>query len=112
MYSEGVVGHVKAGGCLGHSDHKPLWCNEIQGSRVVNLGFERPNFKLLRELVHSVPQETAFEELGVHESRSVFKNHLPQAQEWAIPCSCKVRQVGQKKLFGWGFFVLFCINRR
>lgn len=73
---------------------KNFWCNEIEGSRAANLDFERPNFKLLRELVHSVPKETAFGELGVHESRSVSKNHLPQAQEWAVPCNGKFRQVG------------------
>lgn len=34
---------------------------------------------LLRELVYSVPQESAFAGYGVHDYKSGFKNHLLKA---------------------------------
>lgn len=58
-------------------------------SRVATLDFRRANVKLLRELSNRVHVETAFESLGVREGWSVFKNHLLEAQEPAIPLCCK-----------------------
>jgi len=78
------------GGCLDHSDHETVEFNIFsvmrrKVSRVVTLGFKKANFNLFRGLVNSVPWESAFEGLGVHECWSVFKNHLLKAQEQAIP---------------------------
>jgi len=69
---EGLVEDVMVGSCLGHSDHKMVHY-KIFGvmrekvSRVATMDFKTANFKLLRELLSSVPRESAFEGLGVHE---------------------------------------------
>lgn len=47
---------------------------------------------LLRELVNSVPQESAFEGYGVHEYRLVFKNHFLKALRASNP----IMQMRQK----------------
>ena len=65
-------------------------------SRVATLDFRRANFKLLGELLSSVPWESAFEGLGVHECWSVFKNHLLKAQEQAIPWCPKSSKQGRR----------------
>ena len=54
-------------------------------SIIASLDIRRANLKLHRELLHSVPWEATFEDLGLHESWSVLKNHLPKAQEQAMP---------------------------
>ena len=82
------------GGCLGHSDHERIESKifrvmRTKDSRVATLDFGRANFKLFRELLSSVPWESALEGLGVHECSSVFKNHLLKAQEQAIPLCLK-----------------------
>lgn len=69
---EGLVGDVMVGGCCGHSDHKMVEFKIFDVmrkmiSRVATLDFKRANFKLLSELVSSVPWESAFEGLGVLE---------------------------------------------
>lgn len=69
------------GGCSSHSDHKTVEFN-IFGvrrkkiSRIPILDIKRENFKLLRDLVSSVPWESLPEALFVHESLSFFENHL------------------------------------
>ena len=70
---------MTVGGCLGQSDHEMVEF-KISSVRikmvstVATLGFRRANFKLLRELLSSVPWESALECLGVHEIWSLFKN--------------------------------------
>lgn len=81
--------HVRLSCCPGHSGHKILEFRIFgvmtkKFSKVASQDFKRANFKLLRGLVRSVPQEPAFEGYGVHEYRSVFKNHHLKAQEQAI----------------------------
>ncbi|KAK4811191.1 hypothetical protein QYF61_019822 [Mycteria americana] len=54
------------GGCLGHSDHemvefKIFGVMRKKVSRVATLDFKRADFKLFRELLSSVPWESAFE---------------------------------------------------
>ncbi|KAF1454703.1 putative RNA-directed DNA polymerase from transposon X-element, partial [Spheniscus demersus] len=58
--------------------------------------FRRTNLKLFGELFSRVPWESAFEGLGVHESWSVFKKHLLEAQEQAIPLCRKSRKRGRR----------------
>ena len=57
----------------------------IKDSRVATLDFRRANFKLFRELFSTVPWESAFEGLGLHECWSLFKNDLLETQEQVIP---------------------------
>ncbi|KAK4811148.1 hypothetical protein QYF61_019779 [Mycteria americana] len=98
---EGLVGDVMVGGCVGHSDHemvefKIFGVMRKKVSRVATLDLRRANFKLFRELVSSVPWESAFEGLGVHECWSVFKSHLLKAQEQAIPLCHKSSKLGRR----------------
>lgn len=58
--------------------------NEKQVSRVAILDFRIANLKLLRELVSSVLWESDFQGLEIHDSWSIFKNNLSEAQEQAI----------------------------
>ena len=96
---DGLIGDVMIGGCLGHSDHEMVEFKIFsvmtkKVSRVATLDFRRANFKLFRKLVSSIPWESAFEGLGVHECWSVFKNHLLEAQEQAIPLCPKSSKCG------------------
>jgi len=43
-----------------------------------------------------VPWESAFDSLGVHECWSVFKNHLSEAQQQAIPLCHKSNKQGRR----------------
>lgn len=52
---------------------------------MVALDFKRTSFKLLRELLSSVPMESASAGLCVHECQSVLKKHFLKAQAQAIP---------------------------
>lgn len=50
-------------------------------------------FKLLREILSSIPWESAFGGLGVHKCWLVYKNHLLKALEQAIPlCPKSINQ--------------------
>ena len=87
---EGLVGDVTVGGCLGHSDHKEVEFKLFGVMRkkvsiIATVDIKRANLKLHRELLRSVPWEATFEDLGLHESWSVLKNHLLKAQEQAMP---------------------------
>ena len=101
MTREALVGDVMVGGCLGHSDHemvefKLLSVKRKKDSRVATLDFRRANFKVFRELFSRVPWESAFEDLGVHECWSFFKDHLLEAQEKAISLCHKSRKQGRR----------------
>ena len=66
---EGLVGNVKAGGRLGHSDHKMLDFSilvEPQSgvSRTATLDFWRAQFNLFRTMVERVPWEVVLESVG------------------------------------------------
>ena len=98
---EGLMGNVMVGGYVGHSEHemvkfKTLSVMRKKDSTVATQDFKRANFKLLRELVSSVPWESAFEGLGVHECWSVLKNRLLEAEEQAIPLCCKSSKQGRR----------------
>ena len=90
------------GRCLGHRDHEMVELFKIFGvmrkkvSRVATLDFKRANFKLLRELVSSVPWKPSFEGLGVHECWLGFKNDLLKRQEQAIPLCWKSSKQGRR----------------
>lgn len=77
------------GGSLGHSDHNvanfKFFSVMRKKVRVATLDFKKANFKLLRELVSSVPWESTLEGVEVHTCSPVFKNHLVEAQEQAVP---------------------------
>jgi len=97
--TEGLIGDVMVGGCPGHSDHemvefKIFSVMRKKDSRVATLDFRRANLKIFRELFSRVPWEFAFGGLGVHGCWSVFKNHLLEAQEQAIPLCRKSRKRG------------------
>jgi len=77
---EGPMGDVVVDGCPGHSDReifefKIFSVIRKNDSRDATLDFRRANFKQFRELFSRVPWESTLEDLGVHESWSVFKNH-------------------------------------
>ncbi|GAB0210316.1 mitochondrial enolase superfamily member 1 [Grus japonensis] len=98
---EGLMGDVMVGDCLGHSDHERVGFKIFsvmrkKDSRVATLDFRRANFKLLRELLIGLSWESAFEGLGVHKCWSVFKNHLLEAQEQAIPLCRKSSKQGRR----------------
>ena len=99
--NEGFVGEVMVGSCLGHSDHEMLEFKIFsvmrkKDSRVATLDFRRANFPLFRELFGRVPWDSAVEGLGVDECWSVFKNHLLEAEEQAIPLCCKSSKWGRR----------------
>lgn len=99
--NRGLVGDVMVGGCLGHSDHemvefKFFGVMRKKASRVATLDFKRANLKLLSELGSTVPLESDFEGLGIHECWSVFKNHILEAQEQSIPLCQKSSKRGRK----------------
>lgn len=78
------LAHIRLSSSLGHSTHKipefRVFAVVIKKfSTVPTQYFKRENFMLLRDLVHSVPQESAFEGYGSHEYRSGFKNHFSKA---------------------------------
>jgi len=88
--TEGLVGDVRVGGCLDHSDRemvefKIFVVMRIKVSRVATLDFKRANFKLFREQLSNVHWKSAFEVLGVDECWSVCKKCLLKAKEQAIP---------------------------
>ena len=98
---ERLTGDGMVGGCVGHSDHemvefKIFSVMRKKDSRVATLGFRRANIKLFRELFNRVAWESACEGLGVHECWSVFKNHLLEAQEQAIPLCPKSSKRGRR----------------
>ena len=94
---EGLVGNVMVGGCLGHSDHeitefKIASVMRKKDSIVSTLDFRRAKFKLFSR----VPWDSAVEGSGVHECWSVFKKHLLEVQEQAIPLCHKSGKQGRR----------------
>ena len=71
--SEGLVGDVKAGGCLGQSDHETVEFSILGDVRRVTsktavLNFQRADFDLLGTLVAGVPWELLLKGKGVQEA--------------------------------------------
>jgi len=104
---EGLVVDVMVGVCICHSDHeivelKIFSAIRKKDSRVATLNFRRANFKLYRGLFSRVPWKSAFEALGVHKCWSVFKNHILEAQEQAIPLCHRSSKQGRRPV---------CLNR-
>lgn len=74
------------GDCLGLGDHEMVEFRTFavmrkkrnlgNQNRIDSRNFKKANFRLFREVLSRIPQESAFEGLGVHECCSVFKNHL------------------------------------
>ena len=67
---EGLVGNVKVGGHLGHSDHEMLdfLVEPWRGvSRTATLDFQRADFNLFRTVVERVPWEVVLESVGTQE---------------------------------------------
>jgi len=61
-------------------------------SKLTTLGFRRADFGLLWDLLGRIPWDKALEGRGAHESWSVFKDHLLQAQE---RCTLTKRKSGR-----------------
>ena len=85
------MGHVKAGGFLGHDDYEMLEFKVLsvmrkKNSRVATLDFRRVNLKLLRESFSRVPWKFAFECLGVHKFWSALKNHILEHRSRQFHC--------------------------
>lgn len=99
--SEGLMGDMTVGVCLGHSDHglgefKNVGVRRKTVSRVATVNLKRPDFKLLGELASSVPWEFDLGGLGLHESSSLFKNRVLKAQEWVISLCLKRSKRGRR----------------
>lgn len=82
---------------LACSDHEIVDFNifGVRRKKVSRVATMRTDFKLLRELVSSIPRESALEELRVHElfacRKTPFK--IPEADNLIV---LQVKQVGQK----------------
>lgn len=71
-------------GCLGHSAHDAI---EFKTSRERRKSASKSSpltMRLLREFVRS-PGKMLFAGAGVHQRWSLFKHHLPRAQEQQFP---------------------------
>jgi len=91
---EGLLGNVKVKGGLGCSDHKMVEFKILRAvrrvcSKLTTLDFRRADFGVLRDLLGRTPWDKALEGRGAHESWSVFKDHVLQAQERCIPTKRK-----------------------
>ena len=97
--SEGLVGDVKAGDCLGQSDHKILEFSVLGDVRSVTsktalLNFQRADFDLFRPLVAGVPWESRLKGKGVQEACMLLKMEILKVKEQAVPECCKVSRRG------------------
>ncbi|KAM6364410.1 uncharacterized protein J5M81_015706 [Pluvialis apricaria] len=98
---EGLVGDVKVGGRLGHSDHEMVEFSILGearrgASRTATLDFRRADFSLFRSMVESIPWEAILKGKGAQEGWSCFKQVLLEAQEKAIPMSLKTSRRGRR----------------
>ena len=91
---EGLVGDVKVGGHLGHSDHEMLDFSVLAESRrgvsrTATLDFQRADFNLFWTMVERVPWEVFLEGMGAQEGWEYFKEVILKVQELTIPKSQK-----------------------
>lgn len=90
LVNRGLVGEVKVGGHLEHSNHE-LTEFVILGkvrrvlSRSATHEFQGADFGLLRGLLGGVPWETVLKGRGVQEGWVFFKKKILKVQEQAIP---------------------------
>lgn len=98
---EGLLGDVKVGGHLGHSDHEmldflilvePRW----GVSRTATLDFWRADFNLFRTMVERVPLELVLESVGAQEGWEYFNKVILKVQELTIPESWKTSQQARR----------------
>ena len=87
---EGLVGIVRVGGHLGHSDHEKiefLILREAQRgvSRTATLDLWRADCSLIRSLVGRVPWEAVLKGKGVQEGWTLCKKDILKAQEQDVP---------------------------
>ncbi|XP_048789274.1 uncharacterized protein LOC125687934 [Lagopus muta] len=100
---KGLVGDVKIGGRLGHSDHEILDFSILvepqRGvSRTATLDFWRADFKLFRTMVERVPW-VALESMGAQEGWEYFKEIVLKVQDLTIPMSQKMGRRARRP--GW-----------
>ena len=91
---ECLVGDVRVGGRLGHSDQEMLdFSILVEPQRGVNrtatLDFWRADFTLFRTMVERVPWEVILESVGAQEGWEYFKEVILKVQELTIPKSWK-----------------------
>ena len=84
--SEGLVGDVKIGDCLGQSNHEIVEFSILGDVRRVTsktaiLNFQRVDFDLFRTLVVGVPWELLLKGKGVQEVWMLLKLEILKAQE-------------------------------
>ena len=75
---EGLVGNVRVGGRLGHSDHEMLDFSILVGpqkgvSRTATFDFQKADFSLFRTMVERVPWEVVLEGMEAQEGWEYFK---------------------------------------
>ena len=75
---EGLLGDVKVGGRLGHTDHEMLDFSVLAESRrgvsrTATLDFQRADFNLFRTMVERVPWEVVLESMGAQEGWEYFQ---------------------------------------
>jgi len=78
------VRDLKAGDCLGCSDHETEKFRTLQGANKAKSGitavvFMRTGFFLFMDLLGRIPWDMALERIGVQESCLIFKDFLFQA---------------------------------
>ena len=83
---EGLVGNVRVGGRLGHSDHEMLDISILAEprrgvSRTATLDFRRANLNLFRTMVERFPLEVLLEGVGAQEGWQYFQEVILKVQE-------------------------------
>ncbi|XP_027758991.1 chromodomain-helicase-DNA-binding protein 1-like [Empidonax traillii] len=84
--TEGLVGDVVVGGCLGYSDHEMMEFSMLREakrgiSKTSTLDFRRADFSLFRMLIGRVLWETALKNKGIQEGWTYFKKEILKVQE-------------------------------
>ena len=90
-----MSGDVKAGDCLGQSNHKIVeFCilGDIRrmNSKTAILNFQRADFEQFRTLAQRVPWDSVLKGKGVQEGWLLLKKEVLKAQEQAIPLCRKM----------------------
>ena len=102
--SEGLVGDVKAGDCLGQSNHEIVEFSILGDVRRVTcktavLNFKSADFDLFRTLVAWVPWESLLKGKGVQEAWTLLKMEILKAQEQAVPECRKASRKGRRQVW-------------
>ncbi|GAB0183186.1 hypothetical protein GRJ2_000783900 [Grus japonensis] len=87
--TEGLVGDVMVGGCLGHNDHEMIgfdsWRSKEGDWQNCCLGVLEADFGMFRRVVDRVPWEAVLKGKGVQEGWTFFKKEILKVQEQAVP---------------------------